>query len=292
MPSLLRSAQAFAAPDSFLVRFWGVRGSIACPGDRYQRYGGNTSCLEVRLGERVVIFDCGSGLRPLGEALQAEAERKGQPIDADIFLSHTHVDHIQGLPFFPPIFRPENRLRIWAGHLAAGLKVKDVLSKYMAAPLFPVPPEIFAADVTFNDFRAGETLDVLPGATLRTAPLNHPQGATGYRIDFQGRSLCYITDTEHREGERDPNVLALVQGAQVMIYDATYSDAEYPRYRGWGHSTWEECLRVADEAGVERVVLFHHDPGHDDEKMDAIAAAAAERRPGTLVAREGLELRL
>lgn len=289
---MVQTASAPSAQDSFLVRFWGVRGSIACPGQRYQRYGGNTSCVEVRLGERLVIFDCGSGLRPLGEALQAEADASGQPIDADIFLSHAHVDHIQGLPFFPPLFRPENRFRIWAGHLADGIKVRDVLSKYMAAPLFPVPPEIFAADVTFNDFRAGETLRVLPGATLRTAPLNHPQGSTGYRIDFQGRSFCYVTDTEHQEGGLDQNILELVAGADVMVYDSTYSDAEYPRYRGWGHSTWEECLRVADKAGVEQVVLFHHDPGHDDTKMDAIAAAAADRRPGTLVAREGLELRL
>lgn len=273
--------------DGLFVRFWGVRGSIACPGPRFARYGGNTSCIEVRVGGRLLVFDAGSGLKPLGDELVAEA-----PLDADLFLSHTHVDHIQGLPFFAPNFDRRNRFRVWAAHLQGGIKLRDVLCKYMAAPLFPVPPDIFAAEVDYRDFAVGEVLSPAPGATLTTAALNHPNGATGYRLDYQGRSFCYVTDTEHVEGQADESILRLIEGADAVVYDSTYGDEEYHRYRGWGHSTWQEALRLADQAAVKRMILFHHDPGHDDEKMDAVAAAAEKARPGTLVAREGMELTL
>ncbi len=280
------SAAPVPSPSDFLVRFWGVRGSIACPGPRFMRYGGNTSCVEVRIGGKLLIFDGGTGLRPLGEMLLQE-----QPVEADILLSHTHVDHIQGFPFFQPLFQAGNRFRLWAGNLiGAGMGINDVLCRYMATPLFPVPPQIFTAEVSYHDFVAGDVVRPRPGLELRTAPLNHPQGATAYRMEHAGRSLCYVTDTEHVEGGADPNILKLVANADTMIYDATYTDEEYPRYRGWGHSTWQEALRLADLAGVKRVVLFHHDPGHDDEAMDRIANAAEHARPGTLVAREGMEL--
>ncbi len=271
----------------FLVRFWGVRGSIACPGPDYVRYGGNTSCIEVRLGDRILIFDAGTGLRPLGKALLPEF-----PLDADIFLTHTHVDHIHGFPFFAPFFAAQNRFRVWAGNLAPRLTLKHVFCKYMAEPLFPVPPDIFAAEMEYRDFEAGETLTPAPGACLKTAPLNHPQGATAYRLEQGGRSFCYVTDTEHVEGALDRRILELVAGADVMVYDSTYTDEEFSQYRGWGHSTWQEGQRLADAAGVKRLVLFHHDPSHDDAAMDRIAAGAEAARPGTLVAHEGLTLDL
>lgn len=275
------------ATQGFLVRFWGVRGSIACPGQDFVRYGGNTSCIEVRLGQRLLIFDAGTGMRPLGKSLAGET-----PLDADIFLTHTHVDHIHGIPFFAPFFAPQNRFRVWAGHLAPRLTLKHVLCKYMAEPLFPVPPDIFAAEMEYRDFEAGDILEPLPGALLRTAALNHPQGATAYRLEYGGRSFCFITDTEHVEGALDKRILDLVRGADVMVYDSTYTDQEYPTYRGWGHSTWQEAIRLADAAELGRLVLFHHDPSHDDAKMDQIAAAAEAMRPGTQVAREGLVLEL
>lgn len=271
----------------FTVRFWGVRGSIACPGPDYARYGGNTSCLEVWAKGRRLIFDAGTGLKVLGETFSCDLSHR-----LDIYLTHTHVDHIQGLPFFRPLFSPRNEVRLWAGHLAPGLKLRDVLCRYMAAPLFPVPPDIFAADVGYHDFAVGEVLKPSAEVRILTAPLNHPNGAVGYRVEAGGRSLCYVTDTEHVEGRPDENVLRLIQGADLLIYDASYSDEEYPAYRGWGHSTWQEALRLADRAAVKRVVLFHHDPSHDDRRMDAVAAAAERARPGTLTAREGLTLAL
>ncbi len=270
---------------AFTVRFWGVRGSIACPGERYWRYGGNTSCLEVRCAEHLLVFDAGTGLRLLGEHLDAQ-----KPLTGDLFLTHTHLDHVVGLPFFGPLYCSETRFRLWAGHLQPQGTLHEALSRFMMAPLFPVPPEIFAGNITFHDFVAGETLEPQPGVRLRTAPLNHPNGATGYRVEFAGRALCYVTDTEHVEGRPDENVLELIEGADLLVYDASFTDEEFPRYKTWGHSTWQEGVRLSDRAGVGRLVLFHHDPTHDDAFMDQVSCEAEQARPGTLVAREGLVL--
>ncbi|QQS10654.1 MAG: MBL fold metallo-hydrolase [Rhodospirillales bacterium] len=234
------------------VRFWGVRGSVACAGSEYLRYGGNTPCIEIAAGGRRLVFDAGTGIRPLGIAM-GDAD----PLDIDLFFSHTHFDHIGGLSFFAPLFSPGNRIRMWTGHLLPDMRMPDVLRQLMAAPLYPVSVDIFKAAVQFNDFRAGETLNPAPGIVLRTAPLNHPNGATGYN-----------------------------------------TDEEYPRYRGWGHSTWQEGVRIADAAGVGTLAIFHHDPSHDDDFMDGVAAAAARARPGTnanglprvVVTHEGLVL--
>ncbi|WP_439514979.1 MBL fold metallo-hydrolase [Oceanibaculum nanhaiense] len=280
------------ANGGLTVRFWGVRGSIACADPAMMRYGGNTSCVEVRCGDRLIILDAGTGLKPLGEALAAMGAATGAPVEADLLLSHTHLDHVTGLPFFRPAFDPGNRLRLWAGHLYPIRRLREVLAGLMAPPLFPVPLDIFRAIIAYEDFRAGEELPLGGGIAVRTAPLNHPNGATGYRIAYGGRSVCYITDTEHREGQRDPAILDLAAGADLMIYDSTYTDAEYPLYRGWGHSTWEEGVRLAEAAGVGQLAIFHHDPNHDDSFMDGVATAAAQARPGTIVAREGLELTL
>jgi phosphoribosyl 1,2-cyclic phosphodiesterase len=269
------------------VRFWGVRGSIACPGPDTVRYGGNTSCVEVRCGDHLMVFDGGTGLRLLGNELMAT----GQPAELDLFYSHTHFDHICGLPFFAPCYDPRFRLHIWAGHLNAGKNIEAVLNKMMIAPLFPIPMGIFTAKVEFTDFTAGEVLMPHPGIVLRTGPLNHPNGATGYRVEYRGKTVAYVTDTEHRPGERDANVLALARDADVMIYDGCYTDDEYPAHKDWGHSTWQEGVRLADAAAVKTLVIFHHDPGHDDAFMDRIATDAAVARPGTIVAQEGLVLR-
>jgi phosphoribosyl 1,2-cyclic phosphodiesterase len=268
----------------FTVRFWGVRGSIACPGPRTARYGGNTSSLEVRCGEELLLFDAGTGIRYLGRALE------GTRIDADIYFTHTHFDHVCGLPFFRPLFEPQNRFRLWAGHLRGAMTLKRVLAEFMVSPLFPVPPEVFRSNLEYRDFTAGETLTTPKGVHVRTSVLNHPDGATGYRIDYDGRSLCLIYDTEHVPGSLDRNVLALINGAELVIYDAMYTDDEYRRYVGWGHSTWQEGIRLCREAGAKRMVVFHHDPDHDDEMLDGIAREVEKLLPGSVVAREGLVL--
>ncbi len=269
----------------FFVRFWGVRGSIACPGPDTIRYGGNTSCLEIRCGSRLLIFDGGTGIRALGHHL----DRQG-PVDADLYFTHTHIDHIQGLPFFGSAYKEGNSFRFWAGHLKPDYTLKQVLSEMMMEPLFPVPISIFGAQISFNDFDCGRTLNPGPGIVLRTAPLNHPNRATGYRVDYKGKSICYVTDTEHLPGRPDARVLELIEGADIVIYDSTYTDQEFPKDVGWGHSTWQEGVRLCERAKAGRLVVFHHDPCHGDAFMDSVAAEAEKARPGTVVAREGLTL--
>ncbi len=271
----------------FSLRFWGVRGSIACSGPETARYGGNTSSLEVRCGARLLLFDAGSGIRYLGNRLLAQA-----PLEADLYFTHTHFDHVCGLPFFKPFFQPQNRFRVWAGHLGGRTTLERVLGEVMKSPLFPVPPEVFKADLAYRDFSAGETLQPAPDVALRTAALNHPDGATGYRVEYGGKSLAYITDTEHVPGAPDANVLRLIAGADLVVYDCMYTDEEYARGHvvGWGHSTWQEAVRLCKAAGAKKLAIFHHDPDRSDEALDAIAREAEAALPGTVVAREGMRL--
>jgi len=268
----------------FTVRFWGVRGSIACSGPRTARYGGNTSSIEVRCGDELLLFDAGTGIRYLGRTLEHAR------LDADIYFTHTHFDHVCGLPFFKPLFHPQNRFRLWAGHLRGAMTLKRVLAEFMMSPLFPVPPEVFRSTLEYRDFTAGDTLTTRQGVPVRTAALNHPDGATAYRIDFEGRSLCLIYDTEHVPGALDRNILSLISGADLVVYDSMYTDDEYRRYVGWGHSTWQEGIRLCQQAGAKRMVVFHHDPDHDDEMLDEIAREVHRLLPGSVVAHEGLQL--
>lgn len=273
------------ADDDFSVRFWGVRGSIPCPGPSTVRYGGNTSCVEVRCGGSSIILDAGTGIRELGDTMM-----KDGPVDTDILFTHTHFDHIVGMPFFAPLYSEDNAVRLWAGHLLPEHCLEDVLCEMLVAPLFPIPMDIMAAKKDFNDFKCGETLKMKCGAVVKTGLLNHPNRATGYRVEFGGHSICYVTDTEHVEGKLDQNILDLIAGTDIFIYDSTYTDEEYPNFKGWGHSTWQAGVALADAANVGTFVVFHHEPTHDDAFMDAVAKEAQAKRPGTVVAQEGMVL--
>jgi len=268
----------------FFIKFWGVRGSLACPGPGTVRYGGNTSCMEVRCGSHRLIFDGGTGLRALGCELARDL-----PPRIDVFFTHTHFDHVCGVPFFKPAYMQGTRVEFWAGHLLPERTLKHVLCEMMTAPLFPVPLEVFARS-RFHDFPCGTTLRPAPGVVLTTCRLNHPNRACGYRIDYAGKSICIITDTEHVPGRLDETIVEFVRNADIMVYDAMFTDEEFPAYVNWGHSTWQEALRVAEAAGVGVAVPFHHDPDHDDAFLDHLSELASAIRPGTVFAREGLVL--
>jgi phosphoribosyl 1,2-cyclic phosphodiesterase len=224
----------------------------------------------------------------MGEAMLKD----GGPVDADILLSHFHMDHVIGLPVFEPAYQPGNRFRLWAGSADAGPSLQQALGKLMSMPLFPVGLDAFRAQIELRNFRSGDMLRLKNDLKVVTAPLNHPGGAVGYRIEYAGKSLAYVSDTEHLPGGIDENALALARNADLLIYDATYTDDEYPQRIGWGHSTWREGIKLAEAADSRTLVLFHHDPSHDDDFLDAVALAAARGRPGTLVATEGVSLEL
>jgi phosphoribosyl 1,2-cyclic phosphodiesterase len=269
------------------MRFWGVRGSIACPSPQFMIYGGNTSCVEVLAGDLRIILDGGTGIRGLGRSLLREDARA-----AVVLFSHTHWDHINGFPFFEPAYRSGRTFRILGGHLSDSGGIRAALAGQMTQPMFPVPLDIMRANLVFEDFRAGDRFRLDGGVSVKTAPLNHPNGATGYRLEHGGKSLCYVTDHEHVPGHPDQNVLALIEGADAVVYDCTYNEDTYPDKVGWGHSTWEEGVRVCRKAGVEQLLLFHHDPDNDDERMATIEAQARRVWDGALAAREGMSVDL
>ncbi|GLQ06032.1 MBL fold metallo-hydrolase [Sneathiella chinensis] len=268
---------------SIKVKFWGVRGSIATPSVDHMKYGGNTSCVELLINDRIIILDAGTGVRMLGNCLLSRNMK-----DYLFLQSHTHWDHINGFPFFAPIYRDDVNIQIYAGHLAHTCGIQHVLSSQMCQPTFPVPFSELAANLSFEDFQSGESFSLGDGINVKTAPLNHPDGGTGYRIEHDGVSVCYVTDTEHVIGETDENVLGLIEGADLVIYDSTYTEAEYPQFVGWGHSTWQEGVRLCQMAGVRNLAIFHHDPSHDDDFMDQVAKDAADAWHGAFVAREGM----
>ncbi len=268
----------------FRVKFWGVRGSIPCPSPYHVKYGGNTSCIELLLGDQRIIFDAGTGLRPLGRSIM-----KGENNEAHLLLTHTHWDHVCGFPFFQPAFNPNFQLHVKAGHLV-GTKLRTVLREQMMAPLFPIPLEVMCAQLSFEDFTAGDHFSLGRGIEVRTCALNHPNNATGYRIEFGGRSVCYITDTEHFPDRIDHTILNIIDGADVVIYDATYTDEEYPQHVGWGHSTWQEAVKLADAGRIKELILFHHEPEHVDGFMEMIEKEAAKRFERVQAARESMEL--
>lgn len=277
--------------EGMTIRFWGVRGSVATPGPATESVGGNTSAVEVRCGAERVVFDAGTGLRALGDAWMAD----GGDVRATLVLSHLHWDHIQGLPFFAPLYRPSTELSIVSSGEARGATRRALMTQ-MRAPTFPVDWSALPSRLRYRELRPGEDHG-LGEARLRALRLPHPGGdVSAYRLDYRGVSVVYATDVE-RESGADDGLEELAEGADVLIHDAQYTPAEYrgeggmPR-RGWGHSTYESATRLARRAGVGRLILFHHDPTHDDARVAAIEGAARGLFAATDAAREGAELKL
>lgn len=269
------------------LKFWGVRGSIPSPGAATAAYGGNTACVEIIAGSRTLIIDAGTGIRALGDKLSSDFAAK-----VDLFFSHSHFDHIEGLPFFAPLYIAGRPLNLWSGHIAAPDATRSMIASLIRPPYFPIDPSHFRAAINYRDFKAGDTLKLGDDIAIKTHLLNHPGGATGYRIMFRSRSLCYISDVEHRAGSPDPALVGFVSDTDLMIYDAMYTDEEYPQYIGFGHSTWQEAIKLADAASVRTLALYHHFPGRADAELAKIETMAKAARSQTIMARDGLELTL
>ena len=273
------------------VTFWGTRGSIASAGPETQGYGGNTACVEVAGDDgTVIVLDAGTGIRPLGSSIPDDLAR------IDILLSHLHMDHIQGLGFFEPLFRPGLETHLW-GPPSATLDLRARLARYLSPPLFPIFFRDLPSRVELHN--APEEPVQIGGLEVTSALVIHPGPTVGYRIRENGATLAYLPDHEPALGATSfplsPDWTSgheLAVGADVLIHDAQYTPDERARRIGWGHSTAVEAARFAEGAGVQRLACFHHDPAHDDPTVDRLIAAAAEAAPGVEVigAREGLSL--
>jgi phosphoribosyl 1,2-cyclic phosphodiesterase len=270
------------------VKFWGVRGSTPTPQAGNLRYGGNTSCVEVRLDDGLYIFDCGTGFRSLGQQLESEAN--GKPIQAHIFVSHFHWDHIQGIPFFRPLY--ENSQNQFFFHSSRRTRsLQRVMEEQMASPYFPVNTSEMKAGRNFYDIEEGEAQ--VENATVRAMWLNHPQGCMGFRLETKEGILVYATDNEPGDDVFDKNVRKLAEGADVLIYDSQYLPEEYEaKRRGWGHSHWREAVNIVMQSGAKELVLFHHDPDHDDTVIDKVVQEARNYYPRVRAAAEGMEIKV
>lgn len=268
------------------IRFWGTRGSIAAPGPGTVRFGGNTSCIELLTdsGEHLVL-DCGTGARLLGNHLMSS--KKGA-ISATLLLTHTHWDHIQGFPFFAPLFVPGNRFTVY-GPEGTCMSLHDVLSGQMEHHYFPVELDQLAAGISYEDLHEGTR--EIAGMTVRAQRMNHPSPTLGYRFETPSGSFCYLSDHEpfsedvwHKgvlpgrldsiENEGDRRHAEYMRGADLLIHEAQYTPEEYPAKRHWGHSTYSYVVHMAAAAGVRRVFLSHHDPTHDDAFVAGIEQQA------------------
>lgn len=271
------------------IKFWGVRGSTPTPERRNARYGGNTTCVEIRLANgTLIILDCGSGLRSLGKSLVREFG--DLPLSCHIFLTHFHWDHIQGTPFFLPLYSKDKEFFFHAVRRKE-TDLKMAIEGQMIYPYFPVDMTILRSIRRFHDLDYGPV--EINGAVIRSAPLYHPQECVGYRIEADGAVFVLATDTEPGSPFHDRSVRDLAYGADALVYDAQYTPEQLrSKKKGWGHSSWLEGTRIAKECDVEHLFLFHHDPDHDDVFMDGLVEKARQEFPHTVGAAEGLEIGL
>lgn len=310
-----------AEVEQLQVTFWGVRGSIPTPGYETSRYGGNTLCVELRFSGRgrVLIIDAGSGIRRLGDDLLARSKPAGG-LALDLLLSHTHLDHILGLPFFGPLYRSDTRLTLYGPTISQEDRLEQVIGGQLCYRYFPVRQIELAALITYVDLREG-VYDLGDGITLTATYLNHPLLCMGYRLNWRGRSVCTAFDTEPfrnlfisdpadpgydaimaLEGEqaaREANsrMLAFFRDADLLIHDGQYTEQEYHAGRaGWGHSSIEQAVAAAEAAGCRRLALIHHDPMRSDSELDGFAQRYSGLRPKSgldvCFAREGMSITL
>ena len=264
------------------IRFWGVRGSIPTPGERTAKFGGNTSCVEITTNSgETLIFDAGTGIRELGLDFLRRNDRSDE---AHLFISHVHWDHVQGFPYFVPAYLADMKINIYSG-----MDIKKPFSIQMEPPFFPIRLDELNSDITFHVLDKNG-IDI-NGVSIKPFSLVHPQEVYGFVIKDGGRKIVYSTDTEHEIGGKHEKYIEAIRGADVLLFDAQYTPEEYIKGRvGWGHSTYEAAIEIAKMADVKKLVLFHHEPTHDDATVEAIEKDAQKLFPDIIAAREGMTL--
>jgi len=273
------------------VRFWGVRGSLPCPGPDTIIFGGNTTCLEIRADGRPIIIDLGTGIRPLGDWLISHDYKNTGKIEADVFVTHTHWDHVMGFPMFKPIYAPCTKLRITAPASFEKYNLQAVMEKLLAPPLWPVRVDELAAHIEYSEI-GEETVDLGSGLTVTGKLLNHPNYCMGYRFSYQGKSITTIFDHEPFNDKKENEKLKqFVKGSGIVIYDAQYKEEEYSDHVGWGHSSYDQATLLTRGMDVKKLIFFHHDPSRTDNELEEIEKKHANKtNPEIIIAKEGLIL--
>ncbi|HJY53464.1 MAG TPA: MBL fold metallo-hydrolase [Candidatus Udaeobacter sp.] len=302
-----------ASSSPVRLKFWGTRGSIAVPGPETLRYGGNTTCLELRADGEIIVLDAGSGIRPLGVALQKEFQQR--PIKLSLLITHAHWDHIQGFPFFNPAYDPKNEIRIF-GFDGAGATFREIMTEPMRSPFFPITMRELSAKMDIN--KLSEMKLSLGKVDVHAAFVNHPGVCAGYRIFTSGGSIAFLPDHEPYEcflhaargkqlspkqakeiaAAQHAALVQFLRGSDILVLDAQYTDQEYKTHVGWGHGSISSAVSLAFEAEVQTLLLFHHDPSHDDDMVDTMVKSARElvEKSGSLLevagAKQGSEILL
>jgi phosphoribosyl 1,2-cyclic phosphodiesterase len=273
------------------IRFWGVRGSIPTPGQNTVIYGGNTSCLEIRADERLIIVDLGSGVHPLGDWLiENDLKNKGK-IKADILLSHTHWDHVMGFPMFNPIYTPNTEFNIIGPATLETDDLKAAIESQLSAQYWPVQADRLAAKIKYKQIKE-TTVDLGAGLTVSSKFLNHTIPCFGYRINYKGKSIVTVFDHElFLTAEENEKVRKFISGADIVVHDAQYKQEEYASHTGWGHCTYEQVMQFTADIGIKKLVFFHHEPSRKDSELELIEKSYANNTaPEIFVAKEGLVL--
>lgn len=281
-----RADMVTGSTDNFLVQFWGVRGQISAPGKDTIRYGGNTSCVEMRIGEKRLIFDGGTGLRLLGNSLL-----KVMPVEASIFFTHCHWDSIQGFPFFIPALLPGNCFHIYGASATDGSSMEQRLSRQMLGPNFPVPLQVMRSELKFYNLTSGKKI-VLDDVTVETLFLNYSHRAMGYRVSWQGHSVVYAIDRACYRDRLDQNLLYLANQADLLILDAPRSISADDLHESspllWQDNLWQTGIATAKAAGVKRMVMSRFHPDYDDDFLDKLEQQLQSVFPEDVLAREGM----
>lgn len=269
------------------ISFWGTRGSYPSIGKDFLQYGGHTSCISCEIDNQLIIFDAGSGMVSLSKDLANKSYKV-----IHLFLTHFHLDHLIGFPFFSQNRDSNFTINIYCGNLQHFGGIEYNLKSFIQPPLFPFTLADFKANLKFNDIDPGFSTNITQNLKIQTIKLNHPNGSIGYKLSFQDKSFCYITDTEYQSETIDQEFLDFINNTKLVIFDTSYTDEEYPKFAGWGHSTWQEAIRICQRVNVESLAFYHHSPNHTDEKLNQINQLALKQWDQIITAYDGLKLQI